>query len=146
MALDASTLDDRTIARLLAVIDAAPQDTLSVEWQGMELQVSKGPAPAPSHPAPAPQAPAAAAATATTDATTITAPAIGVALVSQAVRTGSPVKAGDALCQIQVVHDLRLVTLVGWRLRVNFAIHGTPTASLRSIQCPFSSWMVTSWV
>ncbi len=110
MALDASTLDDRTIARLLAVIDAAPQDTLSVEWQGMELQVSKGPAPAPSHPAPAPQAPAAAAATATTDATTITAPAIGVALVSQAVRTGSPVKAGDALCQIQVVHDLRLVT------------------------------------
>jgi acetyl-CoA carboxylase biotin carboxyl carrier protein len=109
MALDESKLDDRTIARLLAVIDAAPQDTLSVEWQGMVLQVSKGPAPAPAHPAQAPQPPAAAAPTAT-DATTVTAPAIGVALLPQAVRAGNPVKAGEVLCQLKVVHNLRPVT------------------------------------
>ena len=100
-------LNDHTIARLLAVIDAAPQDTLSVEWQGMVLQVSKGPAPAPR--APLPQAPVAATDTAT-EATTITAPAIGVACLSPSVRAGSPVKAGDILCQLQVVRDLIPVT------------------------------------
>ena len=99
-------LNEQTIARLLAVIDAAPQDTLSVEWQGMVLQVSKGPAPAPASHATPPQAPVAVADT----ATTVTAPAIGVACLSPSVCAGSPVKAGDVLCQLKVVHDLRPVT------------------------------------
>ena len=109
MALDASTLDDRTIARLLAVIDAAPQDTLSVEWQGMVLQVCKGPAPVPAQPAPAQVLAAAAPAApvpAATDAITVTAPAIGVTCLSPAMRAGSPVKAGDVLCQVKVVREL----------------------------------------
>lgn len=107
-------LNNQTIARLLAVIDAAPQDSLSLEWQGMVLQVSKGPAPVPAQPASAPQAPAASVPAATvpttTDAITVTAPAIGVACMSPAVRAGSAVKAGDVLCQVKVVRALSPVT------------------------------------
>ena len=102
-------LNDQTIARLLAVIDAAPQDSLSVEWQGMALQVSKGPAPVPAQPAPAPQAPATPV-PATTDSITVTSPAIGVTCLSPAMRAGSAVKAGDVLCQIKVVRELSPVT------------------------------------
>ena len=97
-------LNDQTIGRLLAVIDAAPQDSLSVEWQGMVLQVRKRPAPVPAQPAPAAPVPA------TTDAITVTAPAIGVTCLSLAMRAGSPVKAGDVLCQVKVVRELSPVT------------------------------------
>lgn len=97
-------LNDQTIARLLAVIDAAPQDSLSVEWQGMVLQVNKGPAPVPAPQAPATPVPA------SKDAITLTSPAIGVTCMPPAMRAGSAVKAGDVLCQVKVVRELSPVT------------------------------------